>query len=108
VGGVLAFAIAERTREFGIRAALGASRGRILRSVLSEGVGLAIVGLAIGAAGAIGLTRVMEGLLFEVEPLDIVTYALTASVIVSVAAVAAWLPARRATNVDPGVVLQAD
>ena len=108
VGGVLAFAIAERTREFGIRAAMGASRGRILRSVLSEGVGLAVVGLVIGSAGAIGLTQVMQGLLFEVEPVDAFTYIATASLIVGVAAVASWLPARRATNVDPAVVLKAD
>jgi predicted permease len=108
VGGVLAFAIAHRAREFGIRAALGASRGRILRGVLSEGVGLAIVGLAIGIAGAVGLTRAMQGLLFGVEPLDALTYGVTAVVIVGVAVVASWLPARRATHVDPAVVLKAE
>lgn len=108
VGGVLAFAIAQRSREFGIRAALGASRGRILRGVLSEGIVLALSGLVLGVAGAVGLTQAMQGLLFNVEPLDAATYTATATVIVGVAVGASWWPARRATHVDPAVVLKAE
>lgn len=108
VGGVLAFAVSERTREFGVRAALGADRRRILGGVLAEGVGLAAAGLLLGAVGSLGLSNVLDGLLFQVEPLDAATFTGTAIVITGVALVASLLPARRATAVDPASVLRAD
>jgi predicted permease len=108
VGGVLAFAIGERTREFGIRMALGADRWRVLGSVIGEGLGLAAAGLAIGAAGGLALMRLLTGLLFEVQPLDAATFVSTATLIALVAVAASWLPARRATAIDPAVVLRAD
>jgi putative ABC transport system permease protein len=108
VGGVLAFAVSERKREFGVRAALGASRATILRGVLFEGLALASIGLALGAVGAGGLSSLLDGLLFGIESLDAATFAGTAALIALVALVAAWLPARRATAVDPAIVLRAD
>jgi predicted permease len=108
VGGVLAFAVSERTREFGIRAALGATRGRILRAVIAEGLALTAGGLAVGALGGVALTRLLEGLLFDVQPLDVASFTATAALIAGVAVVASWLPARGATRVDPAVVLRAE
>ena len=98
VGGVLAFSISERTREFGIRMALGADRLRILCGVLSEGLVLAGAGLVIGVTGALLLSRFLEGLLFEVTPLDTLTFAATGVSLALVALAAAWVPARRATQ----------
>jgi putative ABC transport system permease protein len=107
VGGVLAFSISERTREFGIRMALGADRLRILWGVLSEGLVLAAAGLVIGITGALLLSRFLEGLLFEVTPLDTLTFATTGVSLALVALGAAWVPARRATRVEPSVALRA-
>jgi len=107
VGGVLAFSISERTREFGIRMALGADRVRILRGVLGEGLILAAAGLVIGLVGALFLSRFLEGLLFEVTPLDMLTFAATGASLALVALAAAWVPARRATKVEPSVALRA-
>jgi len=107
VGGVLAFSISERTREFGIRMALGADRLRILWSVLSEGLVLAGAGLIIGITGALLLSRFLAGLLFEVTPLDTLTFAATGVSLALVALAAAWVPARRATRVEPSVALRA-
>ncbi len=108
VGGVLAFAVSERRRELGIRAALGASRRRILGGVLAEGLVLALGGLLTGVFGGLVLMRLLEGLLFEVRPLDPAAFAATSVLIAAVAAVACWLPARSATRVDPAVVLRAE
>ena len=108
IGGVLAFSVSERTREFGIRMALGSDRGQVLRGVLGEGAWLAGAGLALGMTGALLLSRFLAGLLYEVTPLDAVTYAITAFGLVSVALGASWLPARRATEVDPIVALRAE
>jgi predicted permease len=108
VGGVLAFAVSERTREFGVRSALGASRMTILSGVLREGLVLAGVGLLLGALGAAGLSSVLDGMLFEVEAIDPTTFVATALLITGVALVASWIPARRATAVDPATVLRAD
>jgi predicted permease len=107
VGGVLAFSVSERTREFGIRMALGSDRSGILLGVLKEGLVLAGSGLVIGIAGALLLSRVLEGLLFEVTPLDAATFAATGTMLALVAVGASWLPARRATRVDPSVALRA-
>jgi len=107
VGGVLAFSISERTREFGIRMALGADQLRILRGVLGEGLLLAGGGLVLGVVGAVLLSRFLEGLLFEVTPLDTITFVATGLSLALVALGAAWIPARRATKVEPNVALRA-
>jgi predicted permease len=107
VGGVLAFSISERTREFGIRMALGADHRRILRGVLGEGLVLAAGGLVLGIAGALTLSRFLQGLLFEVTAFDTLTFVLTGTSLAAVALAAAWVPARRATKVDPNVALRA-
>ena len=98
VGGVLAFSISERTREFGIRMAIGADRGRILRGVLREGLMLAGGGIVLGVGGAVLLSRTLQGLFFEVTPTDTLTFAATGASLALVALAAAWMPARRATQ----------
>jgi len=107
VGGVLAFSISERTREFGIRMALGAEPLTILRGVLGEGLILAGAGVVIGVLGALFLSRFLAGLLFEVTPFDTVTFAATCASLTLVALAAAWIPARRATRVEPTTALRA-
>jgi ABC-type antimicrobial peptide transport system permease subunit len=87
--------------------ALGADRHRILGGVLGEGLWLASAGLVLGIIGAVALSRVLEGLLFEVKALDILTFAITATMLVLVALAASFVPARRATKVDPNVALRA-
>jgi putative ABC transport system permease protein len=108
VAGVLAFSVSQRTNELGIRVALGAQRGEILRMILGEGAAMALVGLAIGGAAAIPLSQLLKGLLFAVEPADPPTIAIAAALLVAVAVVAAWIPARRATAVDPITALRGD
>jgi putative ABC transport system permease protein len=108
VAGVLAFSVSQRTNELGIRVALGAQRGEILRMILGEGAAMALVGLIIGGAAAIPVSRMLKGLLFGVEPADPPTIAASAVLLVAVAIVAAWVPARRATTVDPITALRGD
>jgi putative ABC transport system permease protein len=105
---VMAYAVAARRREMGIRIALGASRGRVLQLVLGQGATLAIIGVAIGAAGALALTRSLRAVLYEISPSDPLTFVLAAAVITAIAMLAALAPARRATAVDPMTVLRAD
>jgi predicted permease len=106
--GVLAFSVTQRTREFGVRMAVGADQGRVLRLVLGEGVALVVVALMAGGLAGIGLSRLLSGLLFEIEPLDPLTYATAGAVLGAVAITAAVLPARRATRVEPSVALRAE
>ena len=108
VAGVLAFSVSQRTNELGIRMALGAERRMILRMVLGEGAAMALVGLVVGGVAAIPLSRLLKGLLFGVEPADPPTIALSAVLLVFVALVASWIPARRATVVDPITALRRD
>ena len=108
LGGVLAFSASQRTREFGVRMALGAGRGRILRGVLQEGLTLAALGVVGGAVAAVALSNVLASLLFGVTALDPLTFVVTAATLSAVAAAAAWLPAHRATRVDPNVALRAN
>jgi putative ABC transport system permease protein len=108
VAGVLAFSVSQRTNELGIRVALGAQRGEILRMILGEGAAMALVGLAIGGAAAVPLSQLLTGLLFGVEPADPPTIAASALLLVAVAVVAAWVPARRATAVDPITALRGE
>jgi putative ABC transport system permease protein len=108
VAGVLAFSVSQRTNELGIRMALGAERGTILRMILGEGAAMAVVGLVVGGLAAIPLSELLKGLLFGVEPVDPPTIALSAALLVGVAVVAAWIPARRATVVDPITALRSE
>jgi putative ABC transport system permease protein len=99
--GVMSYAVSERTREIGIGIALGARSGQILASVLFRGARLALIGVGIGLAGAMALTRYMSSLLTEVEATDPMVFASVSVLLVIVALVACFIPARRATNIDP-------
>lgn len=104
--GVLSFGVRLRAREFGIRMALGAQRGSILRAVLQRGLVVTGIGVVFGLAGALSFSRLMQSMLFEVSPLDPLVYAGAVAFMAVIAAVAAFFPARRATSTDPRVVLQ--
>jgi len=99
--GVLTYAVSERTQEIGIRMALGAQRGDVLRMVLRQGMLLVALGIVTGLMGAQGFGRLMRSLLFNVSPTDPATLATIALLLSAVALLACWLPARRATKVDP-------
>jgi predicted permease len=103
--GVLSFIVGERTHEIGIRLALGAHGRTIVRMILREGVSLAVAGTAIGLVGALVLSRLMTGLLYGVRPTDPLTFAGVALLLLAVAVCACYIPARRATRVDPIVAL---
>jgi putative ABC transport system permease protein len=104
--GVLSYAVAARRKEFGIRLALGANSGRVLRLVLAQGGLLIGAGVVIGIAGALALTRFLQALLYEVTPTDPITFSAVTLTLVAVAIVACLSPARRAMNVDPVTVLR--
>jgi predicted permease len=106
MAGVIAFSVNQRTQEFGIRRALGAGRATVLRLVLREGLQLVLAGLAIGAAAAMVLARVMTTLLFGIEPTDALTFVSVAMMLVAVALVACFVPAHRAASVDPMIALR--
>jgi len=106
--GVLSYMVAERRREIGIRMALGADQGSVLVQVMKQGLVLTTVGIVAGLAGAFGLNRLIASLLFGVQPTDPITMAAVVGTITLVAAVACWLPAWRASRVDPNVVLRQD
>jgi putative ABC transport system permease protein len=108
VYGVLAYTVTRRTAEIGVRMALGAAPGRVLRGVFSRGMRPVAIGLAIGLAGAYSLSRLMGTLLFQVEPRDPSTYAIVALALLAIAALACYLPARRVLRVDPVIALRAD
>jgi predicted permease len=99
--GVLAYAVTQRTREIGLRVALGAQRWDVLSLVIGQGVRLALLGAAVGLAGAIGVTRLVSALLYGVTPTDPVTFIIVSVLLLLVAVVASWLPARRATRIHP-------
>jgi len=99
--GVISYAVAERTQEIGIRMVLGARAVDVMNLVLRGGLNLALIGVAIGLAGAFALTRLMKSLLFDVTPTDAVTFASVSVGVIAVALLACYIPARRATRVDP-------
>ncbi len=106
--GVMSLAVSARTRELGIRIALGADRARVQRLVVGEGLTLAAAGVAIGFVGALFATRVLGNMLYGLEPSDPATYAGVTLVLVAAAAAASWLPARRASRIDPINALRAE
>ena len=106
--GVTAYAVASRTREIGVRIALGADRARVMRLVLWHGARLAAIGGAIGMVLAFGATQLITGLLFGISPLDPVSYAATFALLAAITLAATLVPARRAASVDPNVSLRAD
>ena len=105
--GVIAYSVTERTQEIGIRMALGAQRGAVLRMVITQALVLAVTGIAVGGGGALLLTRLMEGLLFEVKPADPLTFGVVSGILTAVALLASYIPGRRATQVDPVIALRA-
>ena len=104
--GVISYSVAQRTREVGIRMALGAQTTDVLKLVVRDGLRLVVIGVAVGLVGAVMLTRLMTTLLFGVTPTDAVTYATVALALVGVALAACYIPARRAAKVDPLVALR--
>jgi putative ABC transport system permease protein len=104
--GVISYSVAQRTSEFGIRIAMGATSRDVLGMVLGQGLMLGAIGVFIGAAGAFALTRLIRGLLFGISSFDPLTFAVMAVVLTAVTLAACWVPARRATRVDPMVALR--
>jgi putative ABC transport system permease protein len=104
--GVMSYAVSRRTHELGVRLALGASRSEILRLVVWEGIVLAAIGAAVGLTAALGLTRLMASLLYGVRPADPATLAAVSLLLAGIALLACYIPAWRATKVDPLVALR--
>jgi predicted lysophospholipase L1 biosynthesis ABC-type transport system permease subunit len=106
--GLMAYAVTQRRREIGVRMALGATRHDVLRLVLARALRIVAAGLVVGLVGAAGVTRVLQTFLFGVTPTDPVTFAVVTLLLLAVGLMAAWLPARRATRIDPMAALRAD
>ncbi len=104
--GALTFNVVQRTREIGIRMALGADRNGVLRMIMSEGLLLVAVGIGIGIIAGIVLARILRSLLFGMQPYDPSIYALAALVVACIAIAACYLPARRATKIEPSIALR--
>ena len=108
VYGVLQYSVIQRTREMGIRIAIGATSSDMIRLVVGQAVGLAAIGVTIGLAGALALTRVIRALLFNTDPLDALTFSASAAVLLLIAVLSSYLPARRALRVDPTIAMRTE
>jgi putative ABC transport system permease protein len=106
--GVVAYAVSQRTREIGLRMAIGAQHGDALRMVVGEGMKVAAAGIGVGLLAALWLARYVAAMLFGVTPFDPVSYSATAAILLTVTVLASYFPARRATTVDPLVALRAE
>jgi putative ABC transport system permease protein len=104
--GVISYSVAQRTREVGIRMALGAQTIDVIKLVVRDGLKLVVIGVLVGLGGAVMLTRLMTTLLFGVAPTDSLTYGAVTVILIAVALAACYIPARRATKVDPLVALR--
>src|SRR5438477_11468577 len=104
--GVLATVVRQRTAEIGVRMAIGAAPARIFSLVVGDGIRLSAAGILLGFGGALGLTRVMTSMLVGVKPTDLATFAVVAGLVFAIAAVASWVPARRAAALDPTSALR--
>jgi len=104
--GLVSYTFRQRTQEIGVRIALGAKRGDVIRLVMTQGLKLALLGIAVGAVLALGMTQALTSLLFGIGAGDLATYASVAALLVAVALLACWLPARRASRVDPVTALR--
>ena len=106
--GLMAYAVTQRRREIGVRMALGADRGDVLRLVLTRALRIVVAGVIVGLAGAVGVTRVLQTFLFGVTPTDPIAFTIVTLLLMAVGLMAAWLPARRATRIDPCAALRAE
>ncbi|MFN0068969.1 MAG: ADOP family duplicated permease, partial [Limisphaerales bacterium] len=106
--GVLAYSVSRRTREIGVRMALGAQLSDVLTMVMRQGLGMVLIGLGLGLAGAVGVTQLLRSFLFEIQPLDPLTFGSVIVLLAGAAVVACWLPARRAAKMDPMVALRSE
>ena len=106
--GLMAYAVTQRRREIGVRMALGAERRDVLRLVLTRALRIVVAGLIVGLAGAVGVTRVLQTFLFGVTPTDPIAFTIVTLLLMAVGLMAAWLPARRATRIDPCAALRAE
>jgi putative ABC transport system permease protein len=106
--GVISYSVARRTHEIGIRTALGADTAAVLKLVLGQAMSLAGAGIVIGLVAALALSRVLDRMLFEVEPTDPFVYAVIATLLAAVSLLASYLPTRRATRVDPLIALRSE
>ena len=104
--GVVSYSVAQRTREIGVRRALGAGGASVMRLVLTQGLTLSVIGVGVGLAGAFAVTRILSSLLFGITPFDAVTFITVAMILTAVALLASLIPARRAARVDPMVALR--